>query len=229
MRPVRVMGVDDRRDHGFRVPRPDLSLELGIPNACNECHTEKSARWARDKVVQWYGPEVPYHFAPALHVGRTGAPGALDSLRSLIGNEEVADIVRATAIALVPRYTMASEEPLVLEHLRGHVAPDSTGTNALLREAALRALMSSVPERRLALAFEHLDDPNRNLRLAAAELVADIRPDQVTAENRPSLEKAHKIWEQFLVNSQDRPENLDILRAFLIKQGMDSYFTRVTF
>ncbi len=34
------MAVDPRRDHSFRVPRPDLSVELGTPNACSSCHVE---------------------------------------------------------------------------------------------------------------------------------------------------------------------------------------------
>ncbi|MDX1638758.1 MAG: multiheme c-type cytochrome, partial [Balneolaceae bacterium] len=32
------MEVDFRRDHSFRVPRPDLSARFGNPNACNDCH-----------------------------------------------------------------------------------------------------------------------------------------------------------------------------------------------
>lgn len=32
------MDVDPRRDHSLRVPRPDLSVELGTPNACSGCH-----------------------------------------------------------------------------------------------------------------------------------------------------------------------------------------------
>ena len=34
------MVVDPRRDHSFRVPRPDLSVKLGTPNACTGCHLE---------------------------------------------------------------------------------------------------------------------------------------------------------------------------------------------
>jgi hypothetical protein len=33
------MVVDPRRDRSFRVPRPDLSVALGTPNACSGCHT----------------------------------------------------------------------------------------------------------------------------------------------------------------------------------------------
>ena len=34
------MDVDKRRDHSLRVPRPDLSVQLGTPNACSGCHVE---------------------------------------------------------------------------------------------------------------------------------------------------------------------------------------------
>lgn len=34
------MEVDPRRDHSLRVPRPDLSVKLGTPNACTRCHLE---------------------------------------------------------------------------------------------------------------------------------------------------------------------------------------------
>ncbi len=32
------MEVDPRRDHSIRIPRPDLSMALGTPNACTRCH-----------------------------------------------------------------------------------------------------------------------------------------------------------------------------------------------
>ncbi len=36
------MEVDPRRDHSLRVPRPDLSVTLGTPNACSGCHLDQS-------------------------------------------------------------------------------------------------------------------------------------------------------------------------------------------
>lgn len=36
------MDVDPRRDHSIRIPRPDLSLRLGTPNACTQCHLDKA-------------------------------------------------------------------------------------------------------------------------------------------------------------------------------------------
>ena len=40
------MVVDPRRDHSMRIPRPDLSVVIGTPNACNQCHQTQSAQWA---------------------------------------------------------------------------------------------------------------------------------------------------------------------------------------
>ena len=47
------MLVDPRRDHSFRAPRPDLTVEYGTPNACDDCHADRTARWAADQVAAW--------------------------------------------------------------------------------------------------------------------------------------------------------------------------------
>ncbi len=48
------MVVDARRDHSIRVPRPDLSVAIGTPNACTQCHTDRSAAWAASAVATWF-------------------------------------------------------------------------------------------------------------------------------------------------------------------------------
>ena len=63
------MGNDLRHDHSFRVPRPDLTVKYGTPNACNNCHNNKPAQWAADAITKWYGPERKYHFADDLIPG----------------------------------------------------------------------------------------------------------------------------------------------------------------
>jgi hypothetical protein len=77
--PRRVyMGVDGRRDHALRVPRPDLSVKLGTPNACTDCHAPKTPRWAADAVAKWYGAgrRQEWHYGEALRAGRSGHPDA---------------------------------------------------------------------------------------------------------------------------------------------------------
>ena len=63
------MVVDKRHDHSLRIPRPDLSVKLGTPNACNNCHADKSAQWAADAIEQWHGPARKgfQNYAEAFH------------------------------------------------------------------------------------------------------------------------------------------------------------------
>ena len=37
------MVIDGRRDHSFRVPRPDLAEVLGVTDACDACHEDLRA------------------------------------------------------------------------------------------------------------------------------------------------------------------------------------------
>ena len=69
------MVVDPRHDHSFRIPRPDLSVKLGTPNACNDCHSDKSPQWAAAAVEQWFGPDRKgfQTYAAAFHAARTDA------------------------------------------------------------------------------------------------------------------------------------------------------------
>lgn len=115
------MVVDPRRDHSIRVPRPDLTLSAGIPNACNGCHdgvredgTEETPAWADEKCREWYEnyPPLDPHFAEGIALGRHGDPDAVPSLlaTSKLKELDARPIVRASATALLGEFqTDASE------------------------------------------------------------------------------------------------------------------------
>jgi predicted CXXCH cytochrome family protein len=44
-----------RRDHTFKPPVPELTARLGIPNACNTCHDDRTPEWAVAQMDRWYG------------------------------------------------------------------------------------------------------------------------------------------------------------------------------
>ena len=54
MPPRNYMVIDPRHDHSMRIPRPDLSVALGTPNACNNCHRGINAAGTR------LTPEAPH-------------------------------------------------------------------------------------------------------------------------------------------------------------------------
>ncbi len=73
------MVVDWRADHSLRNPRPDLSAELGVPNACNDqpgCHGDKTVQWSVQAMRKWYGQRKRPHYGTVLAAGREGGPSA---------------------------------------------------------------------------------------------------------------------------------------------------------
>ncbi len=100
------MGVDFRRDHSIRIPRPDLTVSLGVPNACNQCHTNKSAQWAEKYINKWYGISRRPHYGTVMAEGRKGDTSAIQPLIKIAQASDVlyAPIVRATAVALLCNY-----------------------------------------------------------------------------------------------------------------------------
>lgn len=158
------MQVDPRRDHSFRIPRPDLSLLIGTPNACNDCHTDQSAKWAAEAVVGWYGADGrDTHYGEVLAAGRTGEPGAGARLITLSENSEKPAIVRATALDLLSIYGMEGQSALT----RALEDPDP-----LVRAVAVSGLGQFPVEERSPLLVPLLRDQVRAVRLEAARVLA---------------------------------------------------------
>ena len=164
------MVVHDRRDHSMRVPRPDLSASIGTPNACTQCHTERSAEWAANAVATWYpnGRQTRPHYGTALNAGRTGAVDAERQLDQLILDKSQPAIARASGLLLLARYASRASEPAIKAAI---VDPDP-----LVRMAIPRALSASAPRALIEAIFPLLGDPVRAVRVEAARALAWDRP-----------------------------------------------------
>lgn len=92
------MGVDFRRDHSFRVPRPDLTTDFGTPNACNSCHEDQSTEWAANAIVEWYGSERAENAADWLVKVNNLEDEFPASLKSVISDTLQPEMLRATLV-----------------------------------------------------------------------------------------------------------------------------------
>jgi tetratricopeptide (TPR) repeat protein len=203
------MVVDPRRDHSIRIPRPDLSVKLGTPDACANCHTDKSAEWALDSVIKWYGhaPEGFQSFAETLNAGSAGAPGAQQSLERLVADREQPAIARATALSILAAYAPPPSDSAV----RAGVIDDS----ALVRLAAARAMSNTDPAGPKTLA-PLLSDPVRAVRIEAAEVQAGLTADNMPAGVAAAFTRATDEYIGAQELNADRPEahlNLGLLYA----------------
>lgn len=195
------MVVDVRRDHSFRVPRPDFTVLYGTPNACNQCHKDKPAKWAADAVVRWYGPtrRREPHFVEALDAGRRGLPQAEKLLAALISDSSSPAIARATALTLLSPYLTPSSISAVQVGLGDQ--------DALVRGAAVRALEPLTPEARLKLAAPLLTDSIRSVRIEAARCLVGTPPQLLLGGQKELLDRVVAELIATDMVSAERPEN----------------------
>jgi len=162
--------VDPRRDHSFRVPRPDLSVELGVPNACATCHVDRSDAWSASAVRAWLGRDAKgfQNFAQAFAAGRAGRIDAGGALRQIAADRGQPAIVRATALELLRGYPGLETLEVATAAIRD--------SDPSVRLAALVPLGASPVEDRVALFREAWTDPVRGVRIEAARMMAGVDP-----------------------------------------------------
>jgi tetratricopeptide (TPR) repeat protein len=180
------MVIHARRDHSLRIPRPDLSVKLGTPNACNDCHTKpnETAQWAADAVVKWYGEKRPNdpHWATAIAAGRSGLPEGDELLDEVFRRKATPAIVKATAVSLLGQYP--SESALSVEQV------GLTDSNAMVRMASARALGGKSAQQIISELAPHLSDPILAVRLAAVRRLVTLPLAQLDAVYREPFLKA---------------------------------------
>jgi len=193
------MVVDGRRDHSIRIPRPDLSETLGTPNACNQCHQDKSTKWALKSAEKWWklskrGPD----YGEVFHDARNYRSGAERNLVRLAQDKSLPDIVRATAIA----ETRQHAGMLSLNAIATMIHEE----DPLIRLAALEALESATPEARWQIGSGLLKDPSLAVRVRAATILGDIPQQGLTPEQTAMLQAAREDFLRAQNFSADRPE-----------------------
>jgi len=91
------MGVDFRRDHSMRIPRPDLSDRLNTPNACTQCHRDKNNKWASEQLIKWYGKTNRFHFGETMFLAAKNDSSALKGLYQILDDDNSSAMIKATA------------------------------------------------------------------------------------------------------------------------------------
>jgi predicted CXXCH cytochrome family protein len=159
------MGIDYRPDHSFRIPRPDLSVKIGTPNACNRCHLDKTARWSDQTITKWYGPGRKQHYGSITDAGRKRRPDVRKDLIRLAGDPLYPVIVRATAISLLAGYPGKDTS----QSMKLALMDDE----ALIRRTAVESIAPTNQKERTKLIAPLLYDPVKAVRIEAARRLAE--------------------------------------------------------
>jgi predicted CXXCH cytochrome family protein len=210
------MVVDPRHDHSFRIPRPDLSVKLGTPNACNDCHSDKALQWAAAAIEDWFGPNRKgfQTYGAAFHSSRT----------------DQADAAALLAIVAADRNTPAVARAGALDELAARVSPASIGTarsaltdpDPMVRIGALD-MLENVPGGQIwPFVSPLLSDPVRGVRIRAASLLAGIPTASQPPPDREYFERAAAEFVDAQRANADRPEARTTLGSFLARRGQQA-------
>ena len=165
------MVIDYRADHSFRLPRPDLSIKLNTPNACNRCHVDKTDQWSDEYIAKWYGPGRRAHYGMIIDEGRNRSPLAHQNLIKLAADPLYPVIVRSTALSLLAAYpgkeTSRAYELALMDD------------EALIRRTAVDHINVSDPKRQTAILTSMLYDPVKSVRIEAARRMAELADSQL--------------------------------------------------
>lgn len=183
------MGVDWRADHSIRIPRPDLSLSIGVPNACTNpaCHEKKGDRWAMEAYAKWYGQARRPHYGTVLAAAREGKPEARSDLLRMTQDRLLPAIVRATAVTLLERYPGAQGGEAVAKALQDE--------ESIVRRAALDEAALLQPADRVRRVRPLLQDPVRGVRTQAARTLAETPGFLAQSGEDPAFKEALQEFE----------------------------------
>jgi predicted CXXCH cytochrome family protein len=207
------MVVDRRHDHSFRIPRPDISAKLGTPNACNDCHADKTAEWAAAAIEGWFGPGRKgfQNYAEAFHAAWSDGRDAAAMLAAVASGGAPA-FARASALTELATRVSRQNVELAQAALKD---PDP-----MVRIGALDMLANVPPAQLWTLVAPLLTDPIRGVRIRTVSLLAPVpTASQPAADREPFEHAAAELVASHRLNA-DRPESRSALGSFFARRGL---------
>lgn len=191
------MGIDWRRDHSIRIPRPDISVKYNTPNACNDCHADKSFQWSEDYIKKYYGENKKPTYGIILSDGYLQKEGADTSLIKLIKSDLYPEIVRATAISYLSAYDNPESEKTIKEMLNN--------PEPIIRERSIEAFNTNDVKKLVSVIAPMLNDPIKSVRIAAANKLSYLGKENFTDKQYKSLNNAFEEYLSSINYTADFP------------------------
>ncbi|WP_339951303.1 multiheme c-type cytochrome [uncultured Albimonas sp.] len=193
------MGIDGRRDHSFRIPRPDLAAITGAPDACSGCHADRDPGWAAAEIAARHPDAAARpHFGATLARGRANAAASAQELAGLALDPGEPGIARATALWLLE----AANDPAAARR----ALPLLSDPDPLVRAAAIGVVAPLPPQEGFGELTLMLRDPARLVRQAAARAMLNApiahMPEAISRDLRGALGE----WQSAMGSRLDFPE-----------------------
>ncbi len=199
------MGIDYRPDHSLRIPRPDLSAELGTPNACSAkgCHSDKPLSWDIENYTKWYGETRKPHYGSVIAAGRKQTPGANMDLIHLAEDTLLPTLVRATALGLLRSYPDDASRACLSQALND--------AEPLIRYTAIQSLEYFDAQTRLQRIAPKLYDPVKAVRMESGLMLSMLPEEQLRKDDREAFKSSLAEYrDAMLYNGDLAPQRFNL-------------------
>jgi tetratricopeptide (TPR) repeat protein len=194
------MGNDYRRDHSFRIPRPDLTAKTGAPNACNDCHKDKSTAWSQSYILKWYGERTRPHYGETFASAERGDADIIPELILYSGNELFPLMVRATAVRFLGRFNSPESNRAVERAL--------TDPASLVRHTAVMSYNPTDIASYEKLMMPLLNDPVKGIRAEAGIRLSEVNEELLGPAARKARRAALDEYQEINLYTSDFPGGL---------------------
>ena len=199
MPPRTYMVVDPRHDHAFKVPRPDIASAVGAPDACTQCHGDKTQDWAAAEMDRFYGrgwrdrPQIATKVHSALRRGAVGARALLE----IANDAPQPAIVRAAAVESAGGGFAPQQIALAAPLLRDH--------DPAVRLAALPLFERLSPEQALPLVAPLLTDAVGAVRSQAAVVLVGVPTERLGRDQLAARDRGIQDYVDAQLLNADQP------------------------
>ncbi len=187
-----------RSDHSFRPPMPEATLKFGSPNACNSCHTDKSAEWANQIVKKRVNNkyQIPtLYWAQLIREARAGDWNRLDEMLEIIDKNELNEVIITSFIRLLANCPDEKKWDTFIRATKNN--------SPLVRASAAASLLGNTSEKTKQALIAAASDDLRLVRISAANSLAGFANTSFEADEANAIATATNEYMNSLVTRPD--------------------------
>ena len=191
-----------RSDHSFRPPMPEATIKFGSPNACNQCHTDKSPEWANKIVKQRPNgnyQEETLKWAQLIKEARDNNWTNVEKMYEYILSGKPNEVVTTSFIRLLANCNLESKWDVFLQALNSE--------SELVRSAAAIGLSGNTSEKAKLALLIACEDEIRLVRIQAVNSLLIFPSEQFTPAQQSIIDKAEKEYVASMTSRADNWSN----------------------
>ena len=191
-----------RSDHSFRPPMPEATIRFGSPNACNQCHSDKTPQWANEIVKKRPNgnyQEETLKWAQLIKEARENDWTNIDKMYEYIKSGKPNEVVTTSFIRLLGNCQLESKWEVLLVALNSE--------SELVRSAAAYGLSGNTSEEVKDALLKACQDEIRLVRIQAVNAILIFESTRFTVEQQKIIDRAETEYVTSMTSRADNWSN----------------------